>query len=103
MSFRLLIFLIARRMRGAKWLDCPLRHSQNLIDRRKPLHHLGKAIFAQSYQTPLAAKLAELGDVRISRHHVAQAVVHNQQLVDSQSSGISGLSASVASLAAISL
>src|SRR4051812_3481933 len=85
-------------MAGAKSSPV-LSYSQNFIDGCQALHHFGKSVLAQSDQSAFTAQLSELSHVRISRAHVAQVVVHDQQFVDAQTPGVSGLSAAVASFA----
>src|SRR5205814_8585069 len=76
------------------------RHSQDFIDGREALHNLCKPVISKRYQTSLATELSQLIHVRISRHQIAQAVVHHQHLVDAQAPAVAGLSAAVAPFAA---
>src|SRR6266480_3694838 len=76
-----------------------LRRSQNLFYSRQTLLHLVESILPQRDQSALAARAPERRHVLVLRHHVAQRVAHDEQLVNSQPPGIAGLPATITALA----
>src|SRR5438105_4776869 len=59
-------------------LHSALRHSEDFIDGCQALDDLLESILAQRDQSAFATQLPQLRDIRVARHHVAQAVVHHQ-------------------------
>src|SRR5881396_3356819 len=76
-----------------------LGHAEDLVDRRQAALHLVEPVLPQRHQPALAAQLAEVGDVGVARHRVAQPVVHHQHLVDAQAARVARLAATVTPLA----
>src|SRR6476646_9727700 len=80
-----------------------LGHPKNLIDGREALDDFIEPVLPQRDQPALAAELAQVVDIGAPRHHVAERVVHDQQLVNAQPARVPGLAAAVAALALVRL